>query len=58
MVFLPGKLPAHQKEIISALKELRAIYQDTSLSKQEQTESKAFEQYIKMRYRQQDENRM
>ena len=38
--------------------ELRIIYQNTSLSKQEQTESKAFEQYIKTRYRQQDENRM
>ena len=110
MVFLPGKLPAQQKEIILALSEkygeplkyspqkdvfqsrpgilltdnisesqffipdrlniitiqcikkrkdeLIIIYQDTSLSKHEQAESKAFEQYIKTRYRQQDENRM
>ena len=38
--------------------ELRIFYQDTPLSIQEQAESKAFEQYIKTRYRQQDDNRM
>ncbi len=34
------------------------IYNNLSLSKQEQTEAKTFEQYLKTRYRQQDENRM
>ena len=34
------------------------IYNDISMAKQEQTEAKAFEQYIKTRYQQQDENKM
>jgi hypothetical protein len=37
---------------------LMIIYNNISLSKQEQTEAKTFEQYLKTRYRQQDENRM
>ncbi len=37
---------------------LRVIYSDRSMAKQEQTEVTTFEQYIKTRYRQQDENRM
>jgi hypothetical protein len=37
---------------------LRVIYYNKSLSKQEHTEIKTFEHYIKTRYRQQDENRM
>jgi len=41
-----------------AKKALRIIYHNRSLSKQEQTELTTFEQYIKTRYRQQDENRM
>lgn len=38
--------------------DLVIIYNDISLSKQAQTEAKTFEQYLKTRYRQQDENRM
>ena len=37
---------------------LRIFYHNRSLSKQEQAELTTFEQYIKTRYRQQDENRM
>ena len=37
---------------------LRIFYQNRSLSKQEQAELTTFEQYIKTRYRQQDQNRM
>ena len=37
---------------------LIVIYNDISMAKQEQTEAKTLEQYIKTRYRQQDENRM
>ena len=44
--------------IKTAKNELRIIYQDKALLKQEHTETRTFEQYIKTRYRQQDENRM
>ena len=44
--------------IKTAKNELRIIYQDTALLKQEHTEARTFEQYIKTRYRQQDEDRM
>jgi len=37
---------------------LRVLYYDRSLSKQEHNEITTFEQYLKTRYRQQDENRM
>jgi hypothetical protein len=37
---------------------LRILYHNRSMSKQEQAELTTFEQYIKTRYRQQDENRM
>ena len=41
-----------------AQNDLRIMYYNTPLSKQEHTEVKTFELYIKTRYRQQDENRM
>jgi hypothetical protein len=44
--------------IKTAKNELKIIYQDKALLKQEHTETRTFEQYIKTRYRQQDENRM
>ncbi len=57
--FVPDRLNIIAVQYIKKGKnELRIIYQDTSQSKQEQAESKAFEQYIKTRYRQQDDSRM
>jgi len=44
--------------IKTAKRDFRIIYQNTALLKQEHTETRTFEQYIKTRYRQQDENRM
>ncbi len=57
--FIPDKqniITVHY--IQKAINDLRIIYHNTSLLKQEHTEIKTFEQYIKTRYRQQDENRM
>jgi hypothetical protein len=57
--FVPDK---HNIIVVQYTKEaknvLRIIYSSKSLLKQEQTELTAFEQYIKTRYRQQDENRL
>jgi hypothetical protein len=57
--FIPDK---HNIIVVQYTKEaknvLRIIYSSKSLLKQEQTELTAFEQYIKTRYRQQDENRL